>query len=127
MSRFSRGFSLVETLVAFVVLGLVSTALYRGFIDGSAGTSGALAQYETTEAGRALLEELVVLHSPSDLPTAGTYADHWDWRLTVERRYVPEVTRYRDLGGLFDLRLDVTDPANGTVVTLETTILREMR
>ena len=126
MSRGTRGFSLMETLVAFVVLSLVTAALYRGFIDNAAGTADTITRYETLEAARSLFEELTGTARPDRMPREGVYRDHWRWHLEVERRYLDDVTRYRNLGGLFDLTLKVTGPS-GQPVTVETTVLRSMR
>lgn len=126
MSRSTAGFTLAETLVAFVVLALVSAAVYRGFIDAGVTSARTRASYEAHEAGLSLLNELTARYRPDDMPRAGIYGGHWHWTLDVERRYLDNVTIYREVGGLFDLRLSIGTRGQAPEI-LETTVLRSMR
>jgi|GEM_PF-4160399 len=121
----SSGFTLLETLVAFLALALAVGAIYRATIDAQDIERRSIADHEATAAGASLLTELTTLHRPQELPTSGTYAGHWTWSLDIQRRYHSQVEQYRDIAGLFDLTLTIGAPGD-VPVTVQTTILRRM-
>lgn len=76
------GFTLLETLVAFALLAISITVIYR---VGTSIIGNSLRQtqlYTMTEFARSQLDEIVELGS--NRPRSGTYRDTWDWRTTIE-------------------------------------------
>lgn len=52
------GFTLIEVLIAFVILGVASLALYRGMTTGLSGTQASEARIAATLLARSKLEEV---------------------------------------------------------------------
>ena len=87
--RRQKGFTLIEILVAFVVLAVVGGALLELFQGGlrNIGLSG-----EYSHASLLARSKLSELRSRSQLPmgeSSGTFDDTYEWQMTVEP-YVDE-------------------------------------
>jgi general secretion pathway protein I len=87
--RAARGFSLLEVLVAFVVLALVATALFRLF-SGALANGGAADEYSRAVlVAQSRLTQLAVETPLREDQQLGTSADgRYSWESRVER-YVP--------------------------------------
>jgi len=126
-ARRETGFTLAETLVAFVVLALVAGVLYRGFAD-SAGTLGtSLARYEAAEFGRSQLDRLIAEHRVAEMPSEGAYGEIWDWSLEVRPATDLPPSPYLDLVAYWDLTLVVSNSSGNELSHLNTTIFEPIR
>jgi len=88
----SAGFTLLEAMLAFAMLGMVLTATYSLSIRSMRQQIEARQDYELTAMARALLDEYVLTYPV--MPTSGTYKDVWDWRIIEAPQDVLEPTDY---------------------------------
>ncbi len=86
------GFTLLEVMLAFAMLGMVLAATYSLSVRSMRQQIEARQDYELTAMARALLDEYVLTYPA--MPTSGTYKDTWDWRITEAPQDVLEPTDY---------------------------------
>ena len=83
MQRLSQqsGFTLLETLIAFVVMAFSVAAIYQTSISISGNLARQIQLYEMTEFARSKLDEHIALKTTQDI--SGTYKSAWDWQIDV--------------------------------------------
>jgi general secretion pathway protein I len=128
----SGGFSLLEVLVAFVILALVGTSLFRLF-SGALGNAGAADDYSRA----VLVAESVLAETAGTLPlregskTGTTEDGQINWTASVSPYAAPQVNPDVDAGSqlmqvrLFQVTAEVTFPAiDGKPRTFKLSTLR---
>lgn len=90
----TRGFSLLEAVLSFAVLGIVLGATYTLSTRSMRHQINAQKDYEQTIMARALLDEYVLTYPA--MPNSGVYKNVWQWRI-VESPYRPSVPTSQDV------------------------------
>ena len=115
----AAGFTLLEVLIAFVVLGFALVALYGQFFTGlrSLHGSGGLAEATHLARNRLAVAGIETALSPGE--TAGRFANGFRWRQTVARyRGELALAQYTAVSP-FEVSVSVTAPdATAPAVTL---------
>lgn len=88
----SAGFTLLEAMLAFAMLGMVLAATYSLSVRSMRQQIEVRQDYELTAMARAILDEYVLTYPT--MPTSGTYKDVWDWQITEAPQDVLEPTDY---------------------------------
>ena len=88
----TRGFTLLESMLAFAVLGMVLAATYSLSVRSMVQQTKARQGYELTTMARAILDEYVLTYPK--MSTSGTYKNTWEWHITEELQEVLEPTKY---------------------------------
>ncbi|CAN5199347.1 hypothetical protein BH09SUM1_BH09SUM1_24380 [soil metagenome] len=137
--RKSRGFILLEVLIAVVIIGLAVVALMHGFIVSLDSLSRIRKNEIAIELGKSLLDDCV-LEPPgegnyegkfSDDPRYGEAFKGWHWKLEVEAEEPdyderPRGTLLQDLEELYPARLEISFEQDGrdeTYLELHTILL----
>ena len=76
----AHGFTLLEAILAFAVLGMVLAATYSLSVQYMRQQIEAQQDYELTTMARALLDEYTLTYPM--MPTSGTYKNAWEWQIT---------------------------------------------
>ncbi|WP_082015894.1 type II secretion system protein [Leisingera sp. ANG-M7] len=91
--HWQRGFTLLETVLAFAVLGMVLSGLYTVSARSAGRLADARNTYLASEFARSMLDQYILATPPPS--SSGTYRQTWDWEITEQR-----------LGGLQPSSLD---------------------
>lgn len=78
------GFSLIETLVALALLGLVSGTFYSSYTTSMAGTEAAAQTALATRLARSKLDEIAVTGLLEAGSHKGTTGDGFRWQIEVD-------------------------------------------
>lgn len=76
------GFTILEAMLAFAVLGIVLASVYTISIRSFRHQTDALSDYELSAMARAVLDEYVVTYPAME--SSGTYEDRWSWIISEE-------------------------------------------
>ena len=88
----TAGFTLLEAMLAFAMLGMVLAATYNLSVRAMRHQIEAGEDYELTAMARALLDEYVLTYPA--MPTSGTYKDVWEWWIAEAQQPVLDATEY---------------------------------
>lgn len=118
------GFSLLETILAFSILGVVLVSVYSVIFGGFKRQALAETQYELTMMARARLDEYVATFP--EMPQQGVYKDTWVWTITEERIEGLKPTSMDAYFEFFEIKAEVRLVASdqGTSQTLSTVVAR---
>jgi prepilin-type N-terminal cleavage/methylation domain-containing protein len=81
--RQAQGFTLIEVLVAFVILGVASVALYRGFSSGLSGIGAAAERTVAVLHARSKLDEVGIVIPLEPGEVSGTFEDGLAWSVAI--------------------------------------------
>ena len=88
----SRGFTLLEAMVAMALLGIVLTTVYSVSANFTRRQADARNEYELTMMARALLDEYRITYP--EMATSGVYKGTWEWWISEQPQAVLEPTPY---------------------------------
>jgi prepilin-type N-terminal cleavage/methylation domain-containing protein len=115
MRRSEAGFTLIEVVVAFVIVTIILAALYQAIAGAYRGYARTQMQEQTLALARAQLEAVGTVEPLRPGESTGTYATGVAWRLTVEPA---GTSSYR--GRAFRVVLEAEDPGKKPLLRLET-------
>jgi prepilin-type N-terminal cleavage/methylation domain-containing protein len=115
MRRSEAGFTLIEVIVALVVVTIILAALYQAIAGAWRGFARTRVREETLALARAQLEAIGVEKPLQPGERSGTYATGIAWRLTVE----PAGTA-SSRGRAFRVLLEALDTGGKPLLRLET-------
>ena len=123
--RKTRGFTLLEVLIAFTILALGLTALLQAFSAGLAGVTRAQAHVQVVLAARSLLDQAGPLIPLDPGVTQGETEDGLVWELSIQPT-MPDAGAGPELLPVETLSVSATVAgAWGARATLSTLRLRE--
>jgi len=88
----AAGFTLLEAMLAFTMLGMVLATTYSLSVRSMRQQIDARQQYELTAMAHAVLTEYILTYPA--MPTSGTYKNMWDWKITETPQGVLEPTDF---------------------------------
>lgn len=98
MADRQQGFSLIETLVALALLGLVSGTFYSSYTTSLAGTEASAETALATRLAKSKLDEISVTGLLDTSKRQGTTSDGFRWRLEVSP-FEEQISPLADAGG----------------------------
>ncbi|MEX0301155.1 MAG: prepilin-type N-terminal cleavage/methylation domain-containing protein [Leisingera sp.] len=78
-----RGFTLLETVLAFAVLGMVLSGLYTVSARSTRQLADARNTFLAGEFAQSMLEQYILTTPPP--PSSGTYKRTWDWQISEQQ------------------------------------------
>lgn len=94
--RHRLGFTLLEVLIAFVILAIASLAIYRGISSGISGTETADSRTVALLHARSKLDEVGAAVPVEPATLRGTFADGLSWTLVIAPFYRPAEADQRE-------------------------------
>jgi len=80
----SRGFTLLEVLVAFVIAAVALTLLIRAFSGGLRLSATAEDYGKASVLAQSLMMQVGVEYGVKNAPISGTFAERFDWTIRIE-------------------------------------------
>jgi len=77
------GFTLIEVLIAFIIVALTLGVVYRGMLDGVAAGHVATATREALSRARSHLDAIGHGMTPGAFTQSGEDGHHFHWRITM--------------------------------------------
>ena len=115
MKRGEAGFTLVEVLVAFVIVALVLASTYHAIAEAYRGQARAQVREQALAQARAHLEAIGVEQRLAPGETTGSYVTGLAWRLAIAPVETPA---YK--GHAFRIQLEPLDQNGQPILRLET-------
>ena len=117
--RKSRGFTLLEVLVAFTILAVALVALLRAFSSGLRGLDAAEAASIAVQHARSKMAEVGSAIPLEPGAVEGGFEDGFRWRITIEPHQLGDAAAAETLPLLpYEVEVTVTGAEGGAVVTL---------
>lgn len=119
----SHGFTLLETLVAFLVLALALSVLMPALSNMTRHGQDARERWLASEFALSQLELIGVTSTLQPQLSEGAWEETWRWRATVTPYQDPLAGA--DTAGLFLVELEVRDWASDRILATLTTLKRQ--
>ncbi len=115
----TRGFTLLEVLVAFTILAVALVALLRAFSSGLRGLDAAEAATAAVQHARSKIEEIGSVIPLEPGLHEGDFEDGYHWRVVIEPHELGDAAAAETLPLLpYEIEVTVTGETGGGTVTL---------
>ncbi len=114
--RSERGFCLLETLVAFVVLALALTAILPALRDMTKRIGVTEQQWIANQLSASLIAEIGVVHPVRQGVRRGTWTDRYAWRITTK----PGPPQGAGVTDIYEVIIEVTNSGSDKLLSTDT-------
>ncbi len=106
----TRGFTLLETILALALMGVVLSGVYALSARSTAQASQAKQSFLANEFARSLMDEYLLANST--LPETGTYKDTWNWKISERETLGIEETPVDGEFSFIEVSIEVSEHNN---------------